>query len=151
MPTTSKVYPVKSNAARAAKPYGITRDQLEAVSGGYVFTIPEGGVKAAPAPRAPRKPRAKTKRASVPGAAKAKPSKAKATGSKRKPGGKTGIVAEVIAELKARWTPAQEILDRTDWVSNTFRGILGAHKKKTGEKFEHKRVDGAAHYRIVSA
>jgi hypothetical protein len=36
----SKIYGVKSNAARAAKIYGLTRTDLIAVSGGWLFNIP---------------------------------------------------------------------------------------------------------------
>jgi hypothetical protein len=36
----SKIYGVKSNAARAAKPYGLTRADLIAVSGGWCFNVP---------------------------------------------------------------------------------------------------------------
>jgi hypothetical protein len=36
----SKIYGVKSNAARAAKSYGLKRDDLIAVSGGWLFNIP---------------------------------------------------------------------------------------------------------------
>jgi hypothetical protein len=36
----SKTYNVKSNAARAAQKYGITRDQLISVSGGWCFNVP---------------------------------------------------------------------------------------------------------------
>jgi hypothetical protein len=36
----SKTYNVKSNAARAAAKYGIKRDELIAVSGGWCFNIP---------------------------------------------------------------------------------------------------------------
>lgn len=43
----SKVYSVKSNAARAAATHGLTRQDLEPVSGGWRFTIPE----TAPEPR----------------------------------------------------------------------------------------------------
>jgi hypothetical protein len=36
----SQIFGVKSNAARAAKRYGVARDQLIAVSGGWCFEIP---------------------------------------------------------------------------------------------------------------
>jgi hypothetical protein len=153
MPTLSKVYPVKSNAARAAKGYGLDRNSLQAVDGGWAFYIPDNAVRT-PQPKAA--PRAKPAKPLKPAKAKskAKPkakSKAKANGkTKRKAGGKTGIVAEVIAELKARWTSANSILKKTGWVSNTFRGILGAYKRNTGGKFESKREDGVTYYRITA-
>jgi hypothetical protein len=39
----SKVYSVKSNAARAAKAHGLTRENLIAVSGGWQFALPGEG------------------------------------------------------------------------------------------------------------
>jgi hypothetical protein len=47
----SKTYNVKSNAARAAQKYGITRDQLISVSGGWCFNVP-----AEMAPQSPTEP-----------------------------------------------------------------------------------------------
>lgn len=69
---------------------------------------------------------------------------------KGKAGPKTGKIAAVIVTLKNDWTPAADILASTGWVSNTFRGILGAHKKATGERFERKRIAGVTHYRIAA-
>ena len=47
----SKTYNVKSNAARAAAKYGIKRDELIAVSGGWLFNIPSDT-----APQSPTEP-----------------------------------------------------------------------------------------------
>jgi Protein of unknown function (DUF3489) len=47
----SRIFSVKSNAARAAKPYGIKRDDLIAVSGGWCFNIPSET-----APQSPTEP-----------------------------------------------------------------------------------------------
>jgi hypothetical protein len=47
----SKTYNVKSNAARAAQKYGIKRDDLIAVSGGWCFNFPSET-----APQSPTEP-----------------------------------------------------------------------------------------------
>lgn len=155
----SKIYPVKSNAARAAAQYGLTRGNLFEVSNsetgekGWAFSIPEGvtptpqkkkakgEATAADAPK-PEKPKAEPK-AKKPAKAKpakaskakkpAKPAKAKTKAKRTASGPRTGKTAEFIGECKRGYVSADDAMKRYGWNSNTLRGVLGNHKLKTAK------------------
>lgn len=171
MPERSKIYPVKSNAARAAAQYGIPRSNLfeasnpEAGLKGWAFTIPDG-VKPTPQKKAAKaeggaaepKPKA-AKPAKKPKAAKpAKPARTKAKTkpvARRKSGAKTGKTAAFIAECKKGYVSADDAMKRYNWNSNTLRGVLGNYKLATAKtdapmSFVRKREDGVTYYRVVS-
>lgn len=63
--------------------------------------------------------------------------------------GRRGVTDEVMKTLKARWTPADEILKSTGWVSNTFRGVLGKFRRD-GMKVECEKRNDVTCYRIAA-
>lgn len=209
----AKAFPVKSNAARAAKKFGLGRDALFEIEGGWTFNEPAGSVEASGTSATTAEPATETAASDLPvtdpshpdydarvlhtlqpskngngtaiGAATSEAtnheesnvktngkgkSKAKAAGkakgktkaapkaakgpkvakTNRKTGPNTGKTAKFIAECKARWTSAPDVMERYGWTSNTLRGVLGHNKIKHKEDFERKKIDGVTHYRIAA-
>lgn len=115
--------------------------------------------KAKPAAKRSAKAKAaKAKTSKRPAKVKAKVAKAakvKAKASARKPvKGRTtaakpsaaGKGADVIAKLKAGWTPATELQAFTGWQPHTLRGFLS--RARADHSVEAERREGVTHYRI---
>lgn len=198
MSTWSKTHTVKSNAAREAVKYGLSRaDVVPGEDGGFRFMIPDGKavetIVAEPtAPDAPLTvseatfitkaipetggaivdpfdgtgtddvPPAPAVRAAIAKTARRKskdPKPKKTTHGKfvgspafqgrKTSGGRSGVIAKVVGELRKKWTPADDILKETGWVSNTFRGVLGKCRKD-GMDVRMEKRDGKTCYRIAA-
>jgi hypothetical protein len=107
--------------------------------------------KAASKPKTAKAAKAATKAAKRPeGVAKrGTPEYAAKMAARRTSQGRSGITEQAIAEIKARWTSADDLMKMTGWVSNTLRGVLSLYAKKHGVEIEGKTIDGVRHYRIA--
>jgi hypothetical protein len=155
-----KVYNVKSNAVRAAKKFGLARKDVFCVPGGWTFetAADKAEIEAERAASLPQPVPAEP--ASQPGSVTAsmnpagraqrpKPARtAKPATSGRKRGKSTGIGAQVIAAIKARWTSIDDLIALSGWQRHTVRGYLSTTAGKQGITIERRKVDGMSQYRV---
>lgn len=165
----SKTFTVKSNAARAAKAYGLTvKDVLTAgvdAAGKKVFhfEIPAGvqptpsSIAPSTAPVAPVAPAAATTEGkTMTTASKAKATKKAAKSSKKaaKPSKTTrasGVGAEVLSILKARYTSVADLCKKTGWLPHTLRAFISVQSRALGLLVQRQREDKVTSYKLVPA
>ncbi|SRR5579883_894332 len=169
------IFTIKSNARRAARKAGVNPEDVFCLPNGwsypdppakqtdtaplplatdtapFVSVPPPTAETAAATPSAPEntnqgepemstaKPKRTRKKAA------AKPARKAATKTRER-----GLGDQVIAALKERWTPIDDLIKLTGWLPHTTRAFISVQTRKLGLTAERRRVEGVTSYRIAS-